>query len=208
MMKHAVKTLDNKDAGTVDLDKSVFGVEVKKDLLHAVVKYQLAKRRAGTHKALTVSEVSGTGKKPFRQKGTGHARAGTLRAVQHRGGGVAHGILPRSYAIAMNKKQRKLAMKSALSAKLADKKLIVLDDAKAKTHKTKEMVAALDKLGVSNAVIVTSGEFDVNFARAVRNVPCIDLLGTDGANVYDILRRDNLVITKAAVEELTKRLSA
>lgn len=207
-MKHAVINLQNKDAGSIDLDESVFGVEVKKDLLHAIVKYQLAARRAGTHKALTVAEVSGTGKKPFNQKGTGHARAGTQRAVQHRGGGVAHGILPRSYAIAMNKKQRKLAMKCALSAKLADKKLIVLDDAKAKTHKTKEMVKALETLGVSNAVIVTGNEFDVNFARAMRNIPCIDVLGTDGANVYDILRRENLILTKEAVNALTDRLSA
>jgi large subunit ribosomal protein L4 len=207
-MKHAVINLQNKDAGSIDLDDSVFGVEVKKDLLHSMVKYQLASRRAGTQKTKTVSEVSGTGKKPFKQKGTGHARAGTQRAVQHRGGGTAHGILPRSYAISMNKKQRKLALKSALSAKLADKKLIILDEAKAKTHKTKDMAKALETMGVSNAVVVTGAEFDVNFARAIRNIPCIDVLGPEGANVYDILRRDNLILTKEAVAALTERLSA
>lgn len=207
-MKHAVVKLDNKDAGSIDLDASVFGVDVKKDVLHSMVKYQLAARRAGTQKTKTVSEVSGTGKKPFAQKGTGNARAGTLRAVQHRGGGTAHGILPRSYAQSMNKKQRKLALKMALSAKLADKKLVIIDEAKTKTHKTKDLVASLGKLGVKNAVIVTGSEFDVNFARAVRNVPCIDFVGTDGANVYDILRRDNLILTKDAVTALTERLNA
>jgi large subunit ribosomal protein L4 len=207
-MKFAVKKIDSKEAGSIELDDAVFGVEVKKDLLHSAVRYQLAKRRAGTQKTKTVAEVSGTGKKPFAQKGTGRARAGTLRAVQHRGGGTAHGILPRSYAHSMNKKQRQLALKMALSSKVADKKLIVLDDAKMKTHKTKEMASALDKLGVQNALIISGGEFDVNFARAVKNIPCVDLLGSDGANIYDILRRDNLILTKDAVTVLTERLSA
>lgn len=207
-MKLSVKTLENKDAGSITLDDSVFGVEVRQDILHTMVKYQLAKRRAGTHKVKTVSEISGTGKKPFAQKGTGHARAGTTRATQHRGGATVHGPTPRSHAIGMNKKLRKLAFKTALSSKLADKKIIVLDAATAKTHKTKPMAETLQKLGVENAVIVAGNTVDVNFERATGNIPCVDVLSTDAANVYDILRRDTLVLTKEAVETLTERLKA
>ena len=205
-MKLSVKTLDNKDAGSITLDDSVFGVEIRQDILHTMVKYQLAKRRAGTHKVKTVAEVSGTGKKPFAQKGTGNARAGTTRATQHRGGATKHGPTPRSHAIGMNKKLRKLAFRTALSSKFADKKIIVLDVVSAKTHKTKPMVDVLKKLGVENAVIVTGSMVDVNFERATSNIPCIDVLSTDAANVYDILRRDTLVLTKEAVEALTERL--
>jgi large subunit ribosomal protein L4 len=205
-MKLAVKTLENKESGSVDLDKDVFGVEVRPELLHSMVTYQLAGRRAGTHKTKNVSEVSGTGKKPFKQKGTGHARQGNARSVIQRGGAVAHGPRVRSHAIDMNKRQRKLAMKTALSAKFADKKLIVLSEAKAKTHKTKDMALALEKLGVMNAVIVTGQETETNFGRATRNIPLVDVLTADGANVYDILRRDTLVLTKDAVEVLTARL--
>lgn len=205
-MKLSVKTLENKDAGSIDLDDSVFGVEVKHDILHAMVTYQLAKRRAGTHKVKTVSEVSGTGKKPYKQKGTGSARQGSLRSAQFRGGATVHGPVVRSHATGLNKKLRKLAMKTVLSAKAADKKLLIIDAATAKSHKTKAMAETLKKLGVESAVIVTGAEIDTNFARATGNIPCVDVLSTDGANVYDILRRDTLVLTKDAALALTERL--
>ena len=205
-MKLAIKTWDNKDGGEITLDKDVFGVEVRDDILNAMVKYQLANRRQGTHKVKTRAEVSATGKKAFKQKGTGHARASTTDTPRHRGGGVAHGPVVGDHSISMNKKQRALALKTALSAKVANKQLIVVKDAVAKTHKTKPMVDALTKMGVSNAMIVTGAEIDTNFDRATNNIPHIDVLPTAGANVYDILRRENLILTEEAVKQLTEKL--
>ena len=205
-MKLAIKTWDNKDGGEITLDKDVFGVEVRDNILNAMVKYQLANRRQGTHKVKTRAEVSATGKKAFKQKGTGHARASTTDTPRHRGGGVAHGPVVRDHSISMNKKQRALALKTALSAKVANKQLIVVKDAVAKTHKTKPMVDALTKMGVSNAMIVTGAEIDTNFDRATNNIPHIDVLPTAGANVYDILRRENLILTEEAVKQLTEKL--
>lgn len=205
-MKLAVKTLENKDAGQIELDDAVFGVEVRGDIMQRMVKYQLNKRQAGTHKTKGVSEVSGTGKKPFKQKGTGHARAGTLRAPQHRGGATVFGPVVRSHATELPKKIKVLAMRSALSAKAAEGKLIVLDAATSKDHKTKAMAAALTKMGLTNALIVGGEQIETNFARATKNIPLIDVLPSQGANVYDILRRDTLVLTKDAVELLTARL--
>lgn len=207
-MKVAVKTLENKEVGSVDLDDAIFGVAVREDVLHRMVHYQLNKRRAGTHKTKGISEVSGTGKKPWKQKGTGRARFGTMRAPQWRGGYTVFGPTPRSHSTDLPKKFRALALRTALSSKAAAGKLIVLDDAKAKDHKTKTMAAVLEKLGINSALIVTGAEMDVNFARATRNLPQIDVLPPQGANVYDILRRDTLVLTKEAVQALTKRLSA
>ena len=205
-MKLAVKNLQNKDVGEITLDKGVFGVEVRSDLLHRMVNYQLAKRRAGTASTKTRDQINGTGKKPHRQKGTGAARAGDKKRPIDRGGAVVHGPKPRSFAIDMPKKVRKLALRTALSAKVAEGKLIVLDEAKAKDHKTKPMAAAMEKMGLTSALIVGGKEIDTNFARATANLPRIDVLPAQGANVYDILRRDTLVLTKAAVEELTERL--
>ena len=205
-MKLAVKTWDNKDSGEITLDASIFGLPVREDILNAMVKYQLANRRQGSHKVKTRAEVSATGKKSFRQKGTGHARASTLDTPRHRGGGIAHGPVVRDHAMSMNKKLRKLALKTALSAKAASKQLIIVADATAKTHKTKAMADALNKMSVTSAVIVTGKEIDANFDRATNNIPCIDVLSVDGANVYDILRRDQLVLTKEALEALTERL--
>ena len=205
-MKLAVKNIEYKDVGEITLDPSIFGVEVRQDLLHRMVNYQLAKRRAGTHKTQTRCEVSGTGKKPWRQKGTGRARAGDLKRTQDRGGAVVHGPQPRDHAIDMPKKLRKLAMKTALSAKAASGKLVIIDEAKAKDHKTKPMAAALGKFGFASALSVDGNEIDVNFARATANLPRIDLLPAQGANVYDILRRDVLVLTKQAVNDLTEKL--
>ena len=205
-MKLAVKTLDNKEAGQIDLDDTIFGVEVRDDILHRMVKYQLNKRQQGTHKVKTISEVSGTGKKPFAQKGTGRARAGSLRRPQDRGGATIFGPTPRSHATELPKKIKKLAMRTALSAKAKNGKLIIWDKATAKDHKTKGMVAALRSMGLENALIVGGSELDTNFQRATRNIPLIDVMPSQGANVYDILRRDTLVLTKDAVNDLTERL--
>lgn len=205
-MKLAVKTIENKDAGEITLDKAIFGVEVREDILQQMVKYQLNKRRAGTHQAQTRAEVTGTGKKPWAQKGTGRARAGDLKRPQDVGGGVAHGPRMRSHATEMPKKLRKLALKTALSSKAASGKLIIIDEAKSKDHKTKPMAKALASFGFESAVIVSGKEVDANFARATANLPRIDVLTSDGANVYDILRRDTLVLTKDAVNDLTEKL--
>ncbi len=205
-MKHAVKTLDNKDAGEITLDKDVFGVEIRQDIIHSMIGYQLNKRRAGTHKVKDVSEVSGTGKKPHSQKGTGRARAGNARRPQAVGGGVMHGPHPRSHATEMPKKIRKLALRIALSSKAKDGKLVIIDDAKAKDHKTKAMAKSFEKLGLESALIVGGKDIDPNFARATANIPRIDVLPSQGANVYDIMRRDVLVLTKDAVNDLTEKL--
>ena len=205
-MKLALQSLDGKATGDITLDKDIFGIEVREDILNAMVKYQLAKRRQGSHKTKTRSEVSATGKKAFSQKGTGRARASTLDTPRHRGGGTAHGPVVRDHSIKMNKKERVLAMKMALSSKAASKQLIVVKDAKAKTHQTKPMAAALEKMKVANAVIVTGKEIEANFDRATNNIPCIDVFDINGANVYDILRRDNLILTEEAVNELTAKL--
>lgn len=205
-MKVAVKTLDNKDAGSLELDAAVFGLPVREDIMLQMVRYQLAKRRAGTHQTRGVSQVRGTGKKPYRQKGTGNARQGSLRNPQFRGGAVIFGPVSRDHAIDLPKKVRRLALKTALSSKAAAGNLIVLDDAKAASHKTAAMAKSLEKLGIANAVVVAGKEVDVNFARATGNIPFIDVMGVDGANVYDILRREKLVLTKDAVAALTEKL--
>lgn len=205
-MKISVKTLDNKAAGDITLDDSVFGVEVRADVLHQMVNYQLAKRRAGTHATQTRSDVSRTGKKPFKQKGTGSARAGDRTRVIDRGGQVVHGPVVRSHATELPRRVRMLALKCALSSKAKDGKLIVIDTASAKDHKTQAMAKAFAGLGIESALIVGGKEIDANFARATNNLPKIDVLPLQGANVYDILRRDTLILTKDAVEGLTERL--
>ncbi len=205
-MKVAVKDLTNKKVGDIDLDETIFGVTPRKDILHRMVNWQLAKRRAGTHKVKSISEVSGTGKKPFAQKGTGNARQGSLRSTQMRGGQTVHGPVVRSHAHDMQKKVRKLALKMALSQKQADGQLIILKEATAKTHKTKDLVAILAKMEIKSAVIIGGDELDENFVRAASNIPLLDVFPQQGANVYDILRRDILVLTKDAVEKLEARL--
>ncbi len=205
-MKVSVKTLDNKASGEVTLDKDVFGVEVREDLLQRAVLWQRNKKRAGTHKTKGISEVRGTGAKPYRQKGTGRARFGSLRTPIHRGGAIIFGPVVRSHATDLPKKVRKLALKSALSAKAKEGKIVVLDKVEAKSHKTKEMAVLLKALGLESAVILGAEAANENFVRATRNIPLIDLLPQAAANVYDILHRDVLVITKAALEDLQKRL--
>ena len=205
-MKCSVTTLDNKKSGEIELNDSIFAVEVRKDLLARAVNWQLAKRRAGTQKVKGRSEISGAVKKMYRQKGTGRARHSSSKAPIFRGGGVAHGPQPRSHEHDLPKKLRKLALKCALSAKAQGGQLIVLDDAATKTPKTKDLVGKLDKLGLSSALLIENESFDENFVLAARNIQGFDLLLQEGANVYDILRRDTLVLTKNAVEALEARL--
>jgi len=206
-MKLDIINLDKKNVGSVDLSDAIFGAEVRGDIMHRVVRWQLAKRQAGTHKTKVVSEVSGTTKKPYKQKGTGSARQGSLRSAQMRGGGVIFGPVVRSHAFSLPKKIRALGLKSALSAKAKEGKLIVIESAAGgKAVKTKALDAQIKKLGWTSALIIDGAQVDEGFARAARNIPGIDVLPTQGANVYDILRRDTLVLTKAAIEKLEERL--
>lgn len=205
-IKAEVKNLDNDTVGEIVLSPEVFGVPVRGDLLARMVAWQLAKRRRGTHKTKDVSEISGTGKRPWRQKGTGRARQGSTRSPQFRGGAVIHGPVVRDHSHDLQKKVRKLALRTALAAKLADEKLIVLDAAATDTHKTKALAERFGKLGFKSALIIDGSALDENFVRAARNLPLVDVLPQQGANVYDILRRDTLVLTRAAVEQLEARL--
>lgn len=205
-MKCDVISLENKTVGSIDLDDTVFGVPVRTDILARMVNWQLAKRRAGTHKTKGISEVSGTTKKPFRQKGTGRARQGTTRAPQMRGGGVVFGPVVRSHAHDLTKKVRRLALKTALSAKQADGKLVVIENIKLKEAKTSMLVKSLKTLGWKSALIIDGAEVDANFARAASNLFELDVLPCQGANVHDILRRDTLVLTQDAVAKLVERL--
>lgn len=205
-MKIDVVNIDAESVGQIDLADEVFAVEVRGDILARMVNYQLAKRRAGTHKAKQIGEVSGTTKKPFKQKGTGRARQGSLRSAQFRGGGVIFGPVVRSHAFDLNKKVRALALRCALSAKVAEGKLVVLEKATAASPKTRELAVKLAKLDLVNALFIDGAALELNFALASRNLPFVDVLPSQGANVYDILRRDKLVLTKDAVEALEARL--
>jgi large subunit ribosomal protein L4 len=205
-MKCDVITLDNKKDGNIDLDDAIFGVDVRGDLMARYVNWQLAKRRAGTHKTKGRSEVAATRAKPFKQKGTGRARQGTFVAPQMRGGGIVFGPVVRDHGNSLPKKVRKAALRRALSSKQAEGKLIVLDAAEMKKGKTKELIAKLDKLGWGNALVIDGETVDVNFSRAASNIVGLDVLPSQGANVYDILRRDTLVLTKSGVEKLVERL--
>lgn len=204
-MKIKVTDLNNKSVGEIELNDEIFGLPVRGDLLHRMVGYQLNKRRAGTHKTKGVSEISGTTKKPHKQKGTGRARQGSLRSPQFRGGARIFGPVVRSHATDLPKKVRKLALKTALSAKYAEGKLVILDAATVAEAKTKIVAEKLKAMGLLSALIVDAA-VDEGFARAVRNLPAIDVLPQEGANVYDILRRDSLVLTKAAIADLEARL--
>lgn len=204
-MKFSVKTLDNKAAGDVTLSDTVFGIEPRADIMARVVNWQLAKRRAGTHKVKIRSEINRTGAKLFRQKGTGNARHGAASSNLFRGGGVAHGPHNRDHGYSLQKKVRALGLKSALSAKAKDGKLIVLDQLQS-DGKTATLKSKLAKMGLENALIIGGGELDEQFRRAANNIPKIDVLPQAGANVYDILRRDILVLTKDSAAHLEERL--
>ena len=205
-MKMPIKTLSNGDGGEIDLDDSVFGLEARTDLIQRVILWQLAKRRSGTHKTKTMSEVRGSTKKPFKQKGTGRARQGSRRAPHMRGGGTAFGPVVRSHEFDLPKKVRKAALRHALSAKASSGQLVVLDEMKTDSRKTGELVRQLRALGIESALFIGGDDIDANFALAARNLPKVDVLPQQGANVYDILRSDVLVLAKDAVERLGERL--
>jgi len=205
-MKATIKNLNNEAVGEIELSDAVFGLPVRTDILARMVNWQLAKRRSGNHKTKGISEISGTTKKPYGQKGTGRARQGSIRNSQFRGGATIFGPVVRSHEHDLTKKVRKLALKTALSSKAAEGKLIVLDSAAADSHKTKELALRLATLGFTSALIIDGSNLDENFAKASRNIPLIDVLPEQGANVYDILRRDTLVLTRNAVEQLEARL--
>ncbi len=206
-MKVEIKTLDNKKAGDITLPASVFGCDVREDIMARVIHWQLAKRRSGTASTKRIQDVQGTSKKPFRQKGTGNARQGSLRSPQMRGGATMHGPLPRSYAYTLQKKVRTLGLKSALSAKAASKQIIVLDDFAVKAIKTKDMSGKLDKLGLKDALFIDGSDVNVDFVRSISNLIKINVLPSEGANVYDIMRHETLVLSKSAVEKLEARLA-
>lgn len=206
-MEWDVVNLESETVGTVDLADGVFGLEARPDILARAVTWQLAKRRAGTHSTKTRGEVARTGKKPYRQKGTGRARQGSTKGPHMRGGGIVFGPRPRDHAIDLPKKVRKLALRTALSAKRAAGELVVLDKAELGEAKTRLLVSQLTKLGWSKPLVIDAEKPETNFARAARNLVGIDVLPSIGANVYDILRHETLVLTRSAVEKLTERLA-
>lgn len=204
-MKADVTTLDAKAAGSVELSDDVFGLEPRADILQRMVRYQLLKRQAGTHHAKDRSLVSGRHQKMYKQKGTGRARHGNKLAPQFRGGGKAFGPVPRSHAIDLPKKIRALAMKHALSSKAKANELVILDKAELTEAKTKALRVQFANLGFDSALIIGGRELDGNFSLAARNIPNIDVLAVAGLNVYDILRRRKLVLTKDALEAIEER---
>ena len=205
-MKLTVHNLDNGEVGDIELADEVFGLPVRRDILARVVNWQLAKRRAGTHKTKGISEIRGTTKKPYKQKGTGRARQGSVRSPQFRGGARIFGPVVRRHAFGLQKKVRRLGLKTALSAKHSEGKLVVIDAAHFGDAKTKALRARLATLGWDSVLIIDGLAVDAGLARAARNLPRVDVLPQQGANVYDILRRDTLVLTREAVRHLEDRL--
>ncbi|MBC6714836.1 50S ribosomal protein L4 [Aurantimonas sp. DM33-3] len=204
-MDVTIKSLDGNDAGTATLADDIFGLEPREDILQRMVRWQLAKRQQGSHQTLGRAEIARTGAKLYRQKGTGRARHGSARAPQFRGGGKAHGPVSRSHAHDLPKKVRALALRHALSAKAKSGGIVVIDELKAAEGKTKAMVKTFADLGLTNALFIGGAELDANFTRSARNIPQMDVLPVQGINVYDILRRQTLVLSKAAVEALEER---
>jgi large subunit ribosomal protein L4 len=204
-MKVEITTLEGTKAGTVELNEAIFGLEPRADLLARCVRWQLAKRQAGTHAVKNRSDIDRTTKEIYKQKGTGSARHGAASAPQFRGGGRAFGPQVRSHAHDLPKKVRALALRHALSSKAKDASIIVVDDVKLADGKTKALIERFGKLGLGNALVIGGAEIETNFARAARNIPNVDVLPVQGINVYDILRREKLVLTKAAVDALEAR---
>jgi len=200
-----VTSLEGKASGKVSVSDAVFGLEPRQDLLHRMVRYQQAKKRAGTHDVKNRSEITATTKKMYKQKGTGNARHSTAKAPQFRGGGRAFGPTPRDHSFNLPKKVRALALKHALSSKQASESVVVVDDLALKDAKTSKLRGQLAKLGLENALFIGGTELDNNFVLAARNVPHVDVLPIQGINVYDILRREKLVLSKSAVEALEER---
>jgi large subunit ribosomal protein L4 len=202
-----VVNLASEKVGTVELDDGIFAVAIRPDILARAVAWQLAKRRAGTHKVKGRSEVARTSKKPYKQKGTGRARQGSTKGPHMRGGGVVFGPTPRDHAHDLQKKVRRLALKTALSAKIAAGELVILDKAELDAPKTKVLAEQLQKLGWRRVLLIDGRAIETNFARAAQNIADLDVLPTQGANVYDILRHHTVVLTTAGVEGLTERLT-
>ena len=201
MAKVSVLNMEGKQVDEIELNDAVFGVEVKENLVHQAVLSQLANNRQGTQKAKTRSEVSGGGRKPWRQKGTGHARQGSTRAPQWTGGGIVFAPKPRDYSFKMNKKEKRIALLSALSSKVAESKIVVLDEFKLDEIKTKKFVEVMNNLKVENALVVLEGE-NKNVVLSGRNIPSVKVTATNEINTYDVLKYTTLVVTKAAVEKL------
>ena len=204
-MDMKITTLEGKEAGSVSLSDDIFGLEPRADIIQRCVNWQLARRQRGTHKTKGRAEIWRTGKKMYGQKGTGGARHGSARVPQFRGGGRAFGPVVRSHATDLPKKVRALALKHALSAKAKDGGIIVIDKASLAEAKTKSLLAQFGKLSLANALIIDGAELEMNFASAARNIPSIDVLPIQGINVYDIMRRKTLVLTKAALDALEAR---
>ena len=204
-MKQEIKNLENKVIKEIDLDKTIFGVEVKNDIIHRMVRYQLAKKRSGNHKTKGISEISGTTRKPFKQKGTGSARQGSRRSPQMRGGSVIFGPQVRSHAHKLPKRIRALALKMALSNKLKEGKLKVISDFKISKPKTSFLTSKLVKMEIDSALFVDGLDVEKNFKHAVRNIPKTDFLPISGINVYDIIRRNFLVISEKALLGINER---
>ena len=205
MMDLKITTLAGKDAGKVTLPEAIFGLDPREDILQRVVRWQLAKKQQGTHQAKGRADIARTGAKMYKQKGTGRARHSSARAPQFRGGGKAHGPVARSHEHDLPKKVRALGLKHALSAKARSSSLIVVDELKLADAKTKALAASLASLGLTNALVIGGAEIDQGFKQAAANIPNIDVLPVHGINVYDILRRGTLVLSKAAVEALEER---
>ena len=201
MANVSVYNIEGKEVGSIELNDAVFGVEVNEHLVHMAVVNQLANNRQGTQSAKTRSEVSGGGRKPWRQKGTGHARQGSTRAPQWTGGGIVFAPKPRDYSFKMNKKEKRIAFLSALSSKVAESKIVVLDEFKLDEIKTKKFVEVMNNLKVENALVVLEGE-NKNVVLSGRNIPTVKVSATNEINTYDVLKYDTLVVTKAAVEKL------
>ncbi len=201
MANVSVYNIEGKEVGSIELNDAVFGVEVNEHLVHMAVVNQLANNRQGTQSAKTRSEVSGGGRKPWRQKGTGHARQGSTRAPQWTGGGIVFAPKPRDYSFKMNKKEKRIALLSALSSKVAESKIVVLDEFKLDEIKTKKFVEVMNNLKVENALVVLEGE-NKNVVLSGRNIPSVKVIATNEINTYDVLKYTTLVVTKAAVEKL------
>ncbi|MBC10539.1 MAG: 50S ribosomal protein L4 [Rickettsiales bacterium] len=204
-MKQNIVNFEDKRLRDIDLDKSIFGLESKDEIIHRMIRYQLAKKRSGNHKTKGISEISGSTKKPFKQKGTGSARQGSRRSPQMRGGSVIFGPLVRSHAHKMPKKVRSLALKMALSIKFKSGKLKVLNDFKINKPKTSLLINKLSGLKINSALFVDGKEVEKNFYFAVKNVPNVDLLPAAGINVYDIVKRDHLILSEDALKALEER---
>jgi large subunit ribosomal protein L4 len=198
MAKVAVLNMAGKEVDTIELNDAVFGVEINEHLVHMAVLQQLANNRQGTQKAKTRSEVSGGGKKPYRQKGTGHARQGSTRAPHYTGGGVVFAPVPRDYSFKLNKKEKRAALKSALTSRVAENKFIVLDELKLDEIKTKKFVEVMNNLKVEKALVVLN-EMDTNVIASAKNIPTVKTTQTNELNVFDVLKYDTVVVTKAAV---------